>query len=76
MENKYHDIEQKLKDIFVFCSINNINYNLTYGGGQNFIEYDDKSVDINLSNVEVENLNDYLELKLTEIKEKHDKKEK
>jgi hypothetical protein len=76
MENKYHDIEQKIKDIFVFCSINNINYNLTYGGDQNFIKYDDKSVDINLSNVEVENLNDYLELKLTEIKEKHDKKEK
>lgn len=76
MENKYNGIEQKLKEFLMFCSTNNLNYTLTYGSEQNLINFDGNSVTVDIYNVEDENLNDYLELKLTEIKEKHDKKEK
>lgn len=76
MENKYNGIEQKLKEFLMFCSTNNLNYTLTYGSEQNLINFDGNSVTVDIYNVEDENLNDYLELKLTEIKEKHGKKEK
>lgn len=74
MENKYDNIEQKIKEIFMFCSNNNLNYTLAYGGEQNLVDFDGNSVVIDIFNVDDEELEEYLELKLTEIKEKHGKK--
>jgi hypothetical protein len=67
MDNKYHELEQKIKDVFIFCSKNNINFSLTYGGNQNLFIIENENVIINIYDIEDKHFKNYLDLKLTEL---------